>query len=199
MKQPNRWLRQVNLRRSLVTPPPHTATSLMVGALRHVVPRAHERKARSRSLFDITQRSTAMRRLISAFDGSGRGHNGDHHPHPIDGIAAQKHHRPLPDGGRKLAPPHLAAPHLPLLQRQDSGRKAGGCPRPGRVLWFSVITIHVLPIKSVSVQSFEPQPACIPDKLASFGHHATLLTPRRTDGRRLRRRGPRGPPAPGTS
>ena len=39
-------------------------------------------------------------------DGSGNGRNGDRRPHPLRGIAAQKYHRPLPDGGRKLAPPH---------------------------------------------------------------------------------------------
>ena len=43
------------------------------------------------------------------------------------------------------------------------------------------------------------RPARRRDEPASFGHHAALLTPRRTDGRHLRRRGPRGPPAPGTS
>src|SRR5712692_8337525 len=109
-------------------------------------------------------------------DGSGNGRNGDRHPHPIGGIAAQKYHRPLPDGGRKLAPPHLAAPHLPLFPRQHSGKKAGGCPCPGRVLWFSTIAIHVLPIKSVSFQSLEPRPACIPDEGGSaFGHSADCL------------------------
>src|SRR5712692_8076332 len=106
-------------------------------------------------------------------DGPGNGRNGDRHPHPIGRIAAQKYHRPLPDGGRKLAPPHLTAPHLPLFPRQHRGKKPGGRLCPGRVLWFSAIAVHVLTIESVSFQSFEPQPACIPDEGGSaLGHSA---------------------------
>ena len=84
-------------------------------------------------------------------DGSGDGRNRDRQPHLIRGIAAQKHHRPASDGRRKLTPPHLAPPHLPLFPRQHPGKKPGGGLGPGRVLRFSAIAIDVPTIESTFV------------------------------------------------